>query len=121
MASRYETVGSLTKDIMQNEGLPYDKALEKAAKMLKPAGYAADIRAGVVENANLDKALGLIDKKFMLLPMMNPTDPKYAGMKAEYDSLVRAAYDRYGKGTGGQAGTAPPSLAQKGFKLLGTE
>jgi hypothetical protein len=121
MASRYETVGSLTKDIMQNEGLPYDKALEKAAKMLKPAGYAADVRAGVVENANLDKALSLIDKKFMLLPMMNPTDPKYADMKAEYDSLVRAAYDRYGRGVGGQAGAATPSLAKKGFKLLGTE
>jgi hypothetical protein len=119
--SRYETVGSLTRDIMQNEGLPYDKALEKAAKMLKPAGYAADVRAGVVENTNLEKALALIDKKFMLLPMMSPKDPAYAGKKAEYDSLVRAAHIRYGKETGGQAGTAPPSLAQKGFKLLGTE
>lgn len=110
---RYETVGSLTRDIMQNEGLPYDKALEKAARMLKPAGYAADVRAGVVENTNLEKALATIDKKFMLLPMMKPSDPQYPAMKAEYDSLVRAAHTRYGKGDGGQAGATPSTGATR--------
>jgi len=113
MASRYETVGSLTKDIMQNQGLPYDKALEKAAKMLKPAGYAADVRAGTAESANLDKALAEINKKFMLLPMMNPKDPTYAGMKAEYEAAVRAAYVNHNKVVGGQAGAAPSAGATR--------
>jgi hypothetical protein len=120
MASRYETVGSLTRDIMQNEGLPYDKALEKAGRIMKPTGYAADVRAGTARNANLDKALEMIDAKFKLLPMLKPDNPKYAPMKAEYDALVRAAHVRYGEG-GAQPSSAPTSLAQKGFKLLGTE
>ena len=114
---RHETISSLTRDIMQNEGLPYGKALEKAGRLVRPAGYAADVRAGTTENANLDKALEKIDKKFMLLPMMNPTDPKYPAMKAEYDSLVRAAYDRYGKGTGGQSSAPTGSTMPSGVKV----
>ena len=122
MASRYETVGSLTKDIMRNEGLPYDKALEKAARMLKPTGYAADVRAGTAQNANLDKALKDIDakQKYAFLAVMSPESPKYAGLKAEYEAEKRAAYARYGGGEE-TSGSPPPSLAQKGFKLLGTE
>jgi hypothetical protein len=122
MASRYETVGSLTKDIMQNEGLPYDKALEKAARMLKPTGYAADVRASTAQNANLDKALKDIDakQKYMLLSIMDPKNPKYAALKADYDAEKRDAYSRYG-GAETTSGSPPPSLSQKGFKYLGTE
>ena len=114
---RHETIGSLTRDIMQNEGLPYNKALEKAGRLVRPAGYAADVRAGTTENANLDKALEKIDKKYMLLPMMSPKDPKYAGMKAEYDAEVRAAYARHGGMGGGQAGTPTGSTMPSGVKV----
>lgn len=117
MASRHETISSLTRDIMQNEGLPYGKALEKAGRLVRPAGYAADVRAGVVENTNLEKALATIDKKFMLLPMMKPSDPQYPAMKAEYDSLVRAAHTRYGKGDGGQSGSTAPTISPNAFQI----
>ena len=122
MASRYETIGSLTKDIMQNEGLPYDKALEKAGRLMKPAGYAADVRAGTAQNANLDKALKDIDakQKYMLLGMLKPDNPRYGPLKADYDAEVKAAYARHGGGAP-QANAPQASLAQKGFKLLGTE
>ena len=120
MASRYETIGSLTRDIMQNERLPYDKALEKAGRLLKPTGYAADVKAGTARNANLDKALEMIDEKFPLLTILRPENPRYAPMKAEYDALVKAAYARYGGGEG-QPNPSKPSMAQKGFKVLGTE
>ena len=88
--SRYETVGSLTRDIMANEGLPYDKALEKAARLLKPAGYAADVKADTalmiarqkaVEKANASQA-GL------MLSMTKPTDPSYPAKKKAYDDEV---------------------------------
>jgi hypothetical protein len=108
MLGRYETISSLTREIMQNEGLPYPQALEKAARMLKPTGYAADVRAGTAQNANLDKALKDIDakQKYAFLTMMRPDNPKYAGLKAEYEAEKRAAYARYGGGE-----TAAPSAA----------
>ena len=124
LMSRYETVGSLTRDIMANEGIPYDKALEKAARLLKPTGYAADVRAEVAQNANLDKALKELDakQKYAVLPFMKPDSPKYASLKAEYETEKRAIYQRYGGGQGvAPPVSAPPSLASKGFKLLGTE
>jgi len=122
MASRYETVGSLTRDIMQNEGLSYGKALEKAGNILKPAGYAADVRASTANNANLENALKDINaqQKYKLLGMLKPENPRYASLKADYDADVKAAYARYGGGAA-QPSPAPVSLAQKGFKLLGTE
>ena len=122
MASRYETIGSLTRDIMQNERLPYDKALEKAGRLMKPAGYAADVKAGTALNANLDKALKDIDAKdkYRFLSILKPDNPRYGPMKAEYDAEVRAAHARYGDG-GGQPNPPKTSMAQKGFKVLGTE
>jgi len=122
MASRYETIGSLTRDIMQNERLPYDKALEKAGRLLKPAGYAADVKADTARNANLDKALKDInaDQRFRLLPILKPDNPRYGPLKAEYDAAVRAAYTRYGDGAA-QPNPPQTSMAQKGFKVLGTE
>lgn len=106
--SRHETISSLTKEIMQNEGLPYGQALEKAARLYRPAGYAADVRAGTAQNANLDKALKDIDakQKYMFLPLMKPDNPKYAALKAEYDAEKRAANIRYGG-----AETTEPSTA----------
>jgi hypothetical protein len=113
MASRYETIGSLTQDIMRNEGLPYPQALEKAARLHRPTGYAADVRAGTAQNANLDKALKDIDakQKYAFLAVMNPESPKYAGLKAEYEAEKRAAYARYGGGetAAPSAGSALPS------------
>jgi hypothetical protein len=117
LLGRHETIGSLTRDIMQNEGLPYNKALEKAGRLVRPAGYAADVRAGTTENANLDKALEKIDKKYMLLPMMDPKDPTYARMKAEYDAAVRAAYANHNKMVGGQAGSTAPTISPDAFKI----
>lgn len=105
---------------MQNEGLPYNDALEKAGRLLKPTGYAADVKAGTARNANLDKALEMIDEKFPLLTILRPENPRYAPMKAEYDALVKAAYTRYGGGEG-QPNPPKTSMAQKGFKVLGTE
>jgi len=116
MASRYETVGSLTRDIMKNEGLPYGNALEKAARMLKPTGYAADVRAGTAQNANLDKALKDIDakQKYAFLAVMNPQNPKYAALKAEYEAEKRAAYARYG---GGEIAAPSAAISPDAFKI----
>lgn len=113
MASRYETIGSLTRDIMQNEGLPYDKALEKAGRLMKPSGYAADVRAGTALNANLDKALEKIDAKdkYRLLAILKPDSPRYGPLKAEYEAEIRDVMNRYGEG-GGQP--ASPSAARAG-------
>jgi hypothetical protein len=116
--SRHETIGSLTRDIMQNQGLPYDKALEKAGALLKPAGYAADVRASTAQNANLDKALKDIDakQKYMLLPMLKPDNPKYGPLKAEYEAEIKAAYARHGGGGSPTASTAP-TISPNAFKI----
>jgi hypothetical protein len=116
MASRYETVGSLTKDIMRNENLPYGQALEKAARMLKPTGYAADVRAATAQNADLDKALKVIDEKqkYMFLSVMDPKNPKYAALKADYDAEKRAAYSRYG---GGETAAPSATISPNAFKI----
>jgi hypothetical protein len=123
MASRYETVGSLTKDIMQNEGLPYDKALEKAARMLKPAGYAADVRAettlATARAKAVEKAQGTMIGS--LLATTDPSSPKYPALKAKFDAEVQRQLDLLSPGSVPTSGSPPPSLAQKGFKLLGTE
>jgi hypothetical protein len=52
--------------------------------------------------------------------MLKPDNPRYGPLKADYDAEVRAAYARHGGGAA-QPSPAPVSLAQKGFKVLGTE
>jgi hypothetical protein len=116
MASRYETVGSLTREIMQNEGLPYGKALEKAGNILKPSGYAAELRAGTANNANLENALKDINaqQKYKLLGMLKPDNPRYAPLKASYDADIKAAYDRYG---GGDGAPTASTISPNAFKI----
>ena len=122
MASRYETVGSLTKDIMRNEGLPYDKALEKAARMLKPTGYAADVRAETTLATARAKAVekAQVTPVGAMLAITDPSSPKYPALKAKFDAEVQRQLDLLTPGSA-PSGSPPPSLAQKGFKLLGTE
>jgi hypothetical protein len=123
MASRYETVGSLTKDIMRNEGLPYGQALEKAAKMLKPAGYAADVRAETTLATARAKAVEKAQATPIgsMLAMTDPSNPKYPAMKAKFEAEVQRQLDLLSPGLAPTSGSPPPSLAQKGFKYLGTE
>jgi hypothetical protein len=111
MASKYENVSSLTKDIMQNEGLPYDKAIEKAGNILK-GGIPAGIRSSTSDAANLDKRLKDIaaQQKYSMLAFYKPDNPKYAPLKAEYDAEVRAAYANHGGG-GASISDAAPAIA----------
>ena len=113
--SRHENISNLTREIMQNEGLPYGQALEKAGRLLRPTGYAADVRAGTAQNANLDKALKDIDakQKYMLMFMLPPDNPRYGPLKAEYDAEIRAANARYG---GGEVPNAP-AISPSAFKI----
>jgi len=123
MASRYETIGSLTRDIMQNEGLPYDKALEKAANMLK-GGIPAAIRADATSSAKLEDKIEKIKASYPLLGILDPSTPKYGAMKAKMEAEIEAERRNYGSRgpSAGDALPAPqPSMASKGFKVLGTE
>ena len=121
LMSRYETVGSLTRDIMANQGLPYDKALEKAGNILK-GGIGAGIRGDVTSKVSLAKELDKIEATYP--PMMRSGTSKMAqDNQRAYEAAIRRAYSIYGDGASGNTppASAPPSLASKGFKLLGTE
>jgi hypothetical protein len=108
------------KEHPEDQGL-----LEKILGQVHTGIGAAGIRAGTAENASLDKALKDIasQQKYQVLGFMKPDNPKYGALKAEYDAEVRAAYARHGGG--GTSGSPPlteqPSMASKGFKVLGTE
>lgn len=93
--SKYETIGGLTRDIMRNEGLPYGDALEKAAKMLKPAGYAADVRAETALATARAKAVEKAQSSTAgtLLAMTDPSNPKYPERKAKFDAEVQRQLD----------------------------
>jgi len=108
MASRYETVGSLTKEIMQNEGLPYGKALEKAGNILKPAGYAADTRADASTRAALATALGKVEEKYPAITRTGPSKMAQ-GNRAAYENAVNSVYSTFGAEPQGA-----PSAAQAG-------
>jgi hypothetical protein len=91
MASRYETIGSLTRDIMQNERLPYDKALEKAARLMKPTGYAADTRADATTRAALASELGKIEEKFPVIQRSGPSKLAKTS-QAAYENAINNVY-----------------------------
>jgi hypothetical protein len=128
MAGRQpDTVTGLAKQLMQDpsfKGTPND-AIAQAANMLK-GGIPASIRASAAENAALDKRLKDIasQDKYRMLGLMKPDNPKYGPLKAEYDAEVRAAYANHGRGETSISDALPaaqPSMASKGFKVLGTE
>ena len=108
MASRYETIGSLTRDIMQNEGLPYDKALEKAGRLMKPTGYAADTRADASTRAALATALGKVEAEYPAIARTGPS--KFAqGNRTAYENAMNNVYRTFGAEPQGA-----PSAAQAG-------
>lgn len=106
LMSKYETVGGLTRDIMANEGLPYDKALEKAGNILK-GGIAAGIRGDVTSKVSLAKELDKIEATYP--PMMRSGTSKMAqDNQRAYDAAIRRAYSIYGDGA---SGNMPPASA----------
>ena len=119
--SRHETISSLTKEIMQNEGLPYGQALEKAARLYRPAGYAADVRAdtalAVAKAKAVEKAQGT--PAGTMLALTDPSDPKYPAMKAKFDAEVQRQLDLLSPGAmqQGTAGNAQPSAGAQRIKL----
>jgi len=120
MASRYETVGSLTRDIMQNQGLSYDKAFEKASNALK-GGIGADIRADAGRSIQLQKDIDKVDEFFYPMILATKDPAKLADLYAKRDLLVKKKKQEANMGDTSTSGSPPPSLAQKGFKVLGTE
>jgi hypothetical protein len=120
IASRYETVGSLTRDIMKNEGLSYGQAFAKASNALK-GGIGADIRADASRSVQLQKDIDKIDETFYPIIMATKDPAKLAALNAKRDSLVQKKIQEASMGGASTSGSPPPSLAQKGFKLLGTE
>jgi hypothetical protein len=114
MASRYETIGSLTRDIMQNERLPYDKALEKAGRLMKPTGYAADTRADASTRAALATALGKVEEKYPAITRTGPS--KFAqGNRAAYENAINSVYSTFGAGppTAGDPTAGKPSTIMR--------
>ena len=114
MLGRYETIGSLTKDIMRNEGLPYPQALEKAARMLKQAGYAADVRAETTLATARAKAIEKAQATpiGLMLAMTDPSNPKYPAMKAKFEAEVQRQLDLLSPGLASTSGSPPE---QDGF------
>jgi hypothetical protein len=110
-----ENVMSLARQLMQDPAFKgtQNDAIEKAAYLLK-GGVAAGIRGETASAANLDKALKDIDAniKYQMLTIMDPSNPKYASLKAAYDAERRAAYVRHGNA--GISG-AVPAASNDGF------
>ena len=94
LMSRYETVGSLTKDIMKNEGLSYDKALEKAGNILK-GGIPAGMRGDTSTKIALAKELDAIEKNYPAI--MRSGDSKLAQEnRRAYEAAINRVYSIYG-------------------------
>jgi hypothetical protein len=94
LMSRYETVGSLTKDIMKNEGLSYDKALEKAGNILK-GGIPAGMRGDTSTKIALAKEIDAIEKNYPAI--MRSGDSKLAQEnRRAYEAAINRVYSIYG-------------------------
>jgi hypothetical protein len=117
MLGRYETIGSLTRDIMRNEGLPYPQALEKAARLHRPTGYAADVRAETTLATARAKAIEKAQATpiGVMLARTDPSNPKYPAMKAKFDAEVQRQLDFLSPGLASTSGSPPPSSEQDGF------
>jgi len=114
MASRYETIGSLTRDIMQNEGLPYDKALEKAGRLLKPTGYAADTKADASTRAALATALNKVEAEYPAIARTGPS--KFAqGNRAAYENAMNNVYRTFGAEPQGASNAS--TISPSAFKI----
>ena len=110
VASRYETIGSLTQDIMRNEGLPYPQALEKAARLHRPTGYAADVRSDTATKIALAKELDAVEKNYP--PLLRSGKSKYAqDQQRLYEAAINRVYSVYGgaEKAAPSAGSALPS------------
>jgi hypothetical protein len=96
MLGRYETISSLTREIMQNEGLPYPQALEKAARLHRPTGYAADVRSDAATKIALAKELDVVEKTYPAL--MRSGKSKYAQEQQRlYEAAINRVYSVYGE------------------------
>jgi len=114
MASRYETIGSLTRDIMQNERLPYDKALEKAGRLLKPTGYAADTKADASTRAALATALNKVEAEYPAIARTGPS--KFAqGNRAAYENAMNNVYRTFGAEPQGASNAS--TISPSAFKI----
>jgi hypothetical protein len=114
MASRYETIGSLTRDIMQNEGLPYDRALEKAARLMKPTGYAADTRADATTRAALASELVKIEEKFPAI-QRSGTSKLAKTSQAAYENAINNVYRTFGAEPQGASNAS--TISPSAFKI----
>jgi len=101
MASRYETVGSMTRDIMQNEGLPYPQALEKAGNIMK-GGIPAGTRADAATKIALAKEIDVVEKNYPA--MMRSGSSKFAqDNQRAYEAAINRVYSAYGSSPQGAA------------------
>jgi len=118
-----EDLRSLAAVLMKNDqSLTMSQALEQASKLRY--GMSADIRSDASTKAALAKELTDIDKEFP--PITLQGDSKLAQRsRAERQDRINRLYATYGmspsEGGAAQASPTQTPLAQKGFKLLGTE
>jgi len=117
--SRHETISSLTREIMQNEGLPYGQALEKAGRLHRPAGYAADVKADTFLATKRAEAVqkAQATPAGTMLALTDPSDPKYPAMKAKFDKEVLRQLDLLTPGAAQQGATAAPTIPPDAFKI----
>jgi hypothetical protein len=114
VASRYETIGSLTQDIMRNEGLPYPQALEKAARLHRPTGYAADVRSDTATKIALAKELDAVEKNYP--PLLRSGKSKYAqDQQRLYEAAINRVYSVYGGAEKAASSGTEASGVQDGF------
>jgi hypothetical protein len=117
-ARQPENIMSLANQLMKDPSFKgtQNDAIAQAAHLLK-GGVPANIRAETANSANLEKALKDIDAnfKYKMLALMDPSDPKYAPLKAAYDAERQEAYARHG-GAG-----AAPSAGKKPSGVTVTE
>jgi hypothetical protein len=106
---------------------PEDQALlEKILGQVHTGLGAAGIRAEATGNAKLADEIEKIKARYPLLNLpYDPSNPKYAASKARMDAEIAEAQRTYGsRGTSisdAVPTTRQPSMADKGFKVLGTE
>lgn len=113
LARQPDTVLGLTRNIMQNEGLPYDKALEKAGNIMK-GGIPAGMRAEGAASVQLQKDIDKIDDFYRPLMAFTKDPAKLAELQTKRDAEVRAKMQSQTRGV--QAPGAAPSAG--GGKIM---
>ena len=99
-----DTISNLTRDIMAQTGLPYEKAQERAANILK--GTGAGITAAAKDRATFINGMKEIDQNYP--PLLATRDPKIAAERSLAIQRLKSVTNMTDQDIGG--GAAPAGL-----------